>query len=71
VQLCEAQEHFARYVEGNQEPLPQFWGRTGPLIQRSLAMIEVQFKKNMRVLHHHRAQILNVNSTSWHSQYTK
>jgi hypothetical protein len=25
----------------------------------------------MRVLHHHRAQILNVNSTSWHSQYTK
>ena len=69
--MCEAQQHFARFVEGNQEPMPQFWGHKGLHIARGLSVIESQFFRNLSILRRHKNTILDVKSTTWHDDFTK
>ncbi|XP_076454460.1 dynein axonemal heavy chain 2-like [Babylonia areolata] len=71
LEVCDAQQHFARFVEGNQIPLPQFWGHKGLQIACQLKNIEDQYFRNLRILRQSKNSILDVKSTTWHADYTK
>ena len=70
-QICEAQEHFARFTEGVQLPMPQFWGESGPKIVRRLRVIEEQFMRSINFLRRNKAHIMDVKSTHWHHSNTQ
>uniref|UniRef100_A0A8C9P5P1 Dynein axonemal heavy chain 2 n=1 Tax=Spermophilus dauricus TaxID=99837 RepID=A0A8C9P5P1_SPEDA len=69
--VCDCQYHFARWEDGNQGPLPCFFGAQGPQITRNLLEIEDIFHKNLHVLRAVRGGILDVKNTSWHEDYNK
>ncbi|KAL8578357.1 hypothetical protein ACOMHN_031731 [Nucella lapillus] len=71
LEVCDAQQHFARFVEGDQTPLPQFWGHKGLSLACSLQNVENQYFKNLGHLRRNKKTILDVKSTTWHSDYTK
>ncbi|XP_046278077.1 dynein axonemal heavy chain 2 isoform X2 [Marmota monax] len=71
IEVCDCQYHFARWEDGNQGPLPCFFGAQGPQITRNLLEIEDIFHKNLHVLRAVRGGILDVKNTSWHEDYNK
>ena len=68
-QVCEAQQHFSRYVDSEQEPLPQFWGHLGPHVATKLVLIDTQFHRLLLCLKQHKASILDVKSHIWHKEF--
>ncbi|CAL1538804.1 unnamed protein product [Lymnaea stagnalis] len=71
LEVCEAQFHFARQVDGAKAEMPHFPGQKGPEIVRSLLEIEAQFEKNLQQLRTQKKTILDVKATSWHDNYNK
>lgn len=69
--VCEAQEVFARFEDGYQKPMPQFGGRRGLDIVRSLKSVETLFDHSMKILAVHKRSILDVRSTTWHEDFSK
>ena len=69
--VCDAQQHFARYEDGLKLEMPHFGGQNGPEIYRSLLEIEKQFDKNMNILRTVKETILDVKVTSWHDDYNR
>ncbi|PVD19154.1 hypothetical protein C0Q70_21718 [Pomacea canaliculata] len=71
LEVCEAQLHFARQVDGEKSPIPHFGGQKGPEIARGLLEIENQFQKNLNILRVIKKTILDVKATSWHDDYNR
>ncbi|XP_053575482.1 dynein axonemal heavy chain 2 [Bombina bombina] len=71
MEVCVCQQHFGRWVDGTQTPLPCFTGHRGPQITRNLLEIEDTFKKNLLMLKSAKKTILDVKSTSWHDEYNR
>ncbi|GFR64149.1 dynein, axonemal, heavy chain 2 [Elysia marginata] len=71
LEVCEAQCHFARQVDGDKAEMAHFAGQKGPEIVRSLLEIEAQFEKNLQNLRSQKKTILDVKATSWHDNYNK
>nr|XP_021503796.1 dynein heavy chain 2, axonemal [Meriones unguiculatus] len=71
IEVCDCQYHFARWENGNQGPLPCFFGAQGPQITRNLLEIEDIFHKNLQTLRAVRGGILDVKNTSWHEDYNR
>lgn len=70
-QVCDCQYHFARWEDGQQAPLPCFFGAQGPQITRNLLEIEDIFHKYLNMLRAVRGGILDVKNTSWHEDYNR
>lgn len=70
-QVCDCQYHFARWEDGQQAPLPCFFGAQGPQITRNLLEIEDIFQKYLNMLRAVRGGILDVKNTSWHEDYNR
>ncbi|XP_078057018.1 dynein axonemal heavy chain 2 [Mustelus asterias] len=71
LEVCDCQEFFARWEDGEQTPLPCFGGHRGPDITRSLLEIEATFDKNLQMLKHMKNEILDVKNTFWHDEYSR
>ncbi|XP_059156869.1 dynein axonemal heavy chain 2-like isoform X2 [Physella acuta] len=71
LEVCEAQFHFARQVDGEKAEMPHFPGQKGPEIVRGLLEVEAQFEKNVNQLRLQKKNILDVKATSWHDSYNK
>ncbi|XP_078389870.1 dynein axonemal heavy chain 2 [Cetorhinus maximus] len=69
--VCDCQEFFARWEDGEQIPLPCFGGHRGPDITRSLLEIEATFDKNLHMLKAMKNEILDVKNTFWHDEYSR
>ncbi|XP_032178406.1 dynein heavy chain 2, axonemal isoform X12 [Mustela erminea] len=70
-EVCDCQYHFARWEDGQQAPLPCFFGAQGPQITRNLLEIEDIFHKYLNMLRAVRGGILDVKNTSWHEDYNR
>uniref|UniRef100_H3A7W8 Dynein axonemal heavy chain 2 n=1 Tax=Latimeria chalumnae TaxID=7897 RepID=H3A7W8_LATCH len=70
-EVCDCQQQFGRWVEGNQTPLPRFSGLRGPQIARTLLEIEGTFERNLQILKAVKKGILDVKNTSWHDEYNR
>ncbi|XP_039087571.1 dynein heavy chain 2, axonemal [Hyaena hyaena] len=71
IEVCDCQYHFARWEDGNQGPLPCFFGAQGPQVTRNLLEIEDIFHKNLQMLRAVRGGILDVKNASWHEDYNR
>ncbi|KAM4675882.1 dynein axonemal heavy chain 2 [Discoglossus pictus] len=71
IEVCVCQQHFGRWEDGKQTPLPCFSGHRGPQITRNLLEIEETFQKNMLILKSVKKTILDVKNTSWHDDYNR
>uniref|UniRef100_A0A670KJQ6 Dynein axonemal heavy chain 2 n=1 Tax=Podarcis muralis TaxID=64176 RepID=A0A670KJQ6_PODMU len=69
--VCESQQHFARWEDGKQTPLPCFFGQRGPQMTRSLLEIEETFNKYLSQLRNVKGGILDVKNTSWHEDFNR
>ncbi|CAN0387284.1 unnamed protein product [Lampetra fluviatilis] len=66
LEVCECQQQFGRYVDGQRAPLPCLGGQRGPAVARSLLETQEAFARALRPLAEARASILDVNNTAWH-----
>ncbi|XP_030042289.1 dynein axonemal heavy chain 2 [Microcaecilia unicolor] len=71
LEVCECQEHFGRWEDGEKTPLPCFLGHRGPQITQNLLEIEETFQKNLQILKVVKKSILDVKNTSWHDDYNR
>ncbi|XP_066578473.1 dynein axonemal heavy chain 2 [Amia ocellicauda] len=71
LEVCECQQHFARWEDGTQTPLPCFGGCQGPEVGRSLLEVQGTFYKSLEALRRVRHSILDVKSPSWHEDYSR
>nr|XP_028557519.1 dynein heavy chain 2, axonemal isoform X1 [Podarcis muralis]XP_028557522.1 dynein heavy chain 2, axonemal isoform X1 [Podarcis muralis] len=71
LEVCESQQHFARWEDGKQTPLPCFFGQRGPQMTRSLLEIEETFNKYLSQLRNVKGGILDVKNTSWHEDFNR
>ncbi|CAG5134523.1 unnamed protein product, partial [Candidula unifasciata] len=71
LEVCEAQFHFARQMDGNKLEMPQFAGQKGNEIIQSLMEIESQFEKYLFFLQSQKKNILDVKAASWHDSYNR
>ncbi|XP_043933259.1 dynein axonemal heavy chain 2 [Protopterus annectens] len=71
LEVCECQQHFARWEDGNHIQLPCFSGHRGPQITRTLLEIEGTFEKILQNLKTVKKGILDVKNTSWHDDYNR
>ncbi|XP_053218034.1 dynein axonemal heavy chain 2 isoform X2 [Podarcis raffonei] len=71
LEVCESQQHFARWEDGKQTPLPCFFGQRGPQMTRSLLEIEETFNKYLGQLRNVKGGILDVKNTSWHEDFNR
>ncbi|KAG8148176.1 hypothetical protein E2320_022465 [Naja naja] len=70
-QVCDSQQHFARWEDGKQTPLPCFFGQQGPQMTRSLLEIEETFNKYLNNLRNVKGGILDVKNTTWHEDFSR
>lgn len=70
-QVCDSQQHFARWEDGKQTPLPCFFGQQAPQMARSLLEIEETFHKYLNNLRNMKGGILDVKNTSWHEDFNR
>ncbi|XP_077169770.1 dynein axonemal heavy chain 2 isoform X1 [Paroedura picta] len=71
LEVCDGQQHFARWEDGKQTPLPCFFGQRGPQMARSLLEIEETFQKNLNSLRNVKGGILDVKNTYWHEDFNR
>ena len=71
LEVCECQQHFARWVDGSKTKIPVFHGQRGPEMIRTLIEIEDAFTKHVNILAESKENVLNVKSTMWHDYYTR
>ncbi|KAL8177088.1 UNVERIFIED_CONTAM: Dynein heavy chain 2, axonemal [Gekko kuhli] len=69
LEVCDGQQHFARWEDGKQTPPPSFFGQRGPQMARSLLEIEETFQKNLNGLRNVKGGILDVKNTCWHEDF--
>ncbi|KAG1928324.1 dynein heavy chain 2, axonemal, partial [Pimephales promelas] len=69
IEVCECQQQFARYEEGERVPLPVFAGRQGSEVTQRLLYIEATFDNCLQVLRSVK-DILDVGNTSWHKDFS-
>uniref|UniRef100_A0A8D0HGT5 Dynein axonemal heavy chain 2 n=1 Tax=Sphenodon punctatus TaxID=8508 RepID=A0A8D0HGT5_SPHPU len=68
--VCDCQQHFGRWEDGKQTPLPCFFGHRGPQMTRNLLEIEETFHKHLNTLRNVKGGILDVKNTSWHEDFS-
>lgn len=68
--MCECQQQFARYEDGEQVPLPCFAGRQGSEVTQRLLYIEATFDNSLQALKSVK-DILDVRNPSWHEDYRR
>ncbi|XP_039193883.1 dynein heavy chain 2, axonemal isoform X2 [Crotalus tigris] len=71
LEVCDSQQHFARWEDGKQTPLPCFFGQQGPQMARSLLEIEETFNKYLNNLRNVKGGILDVKNTTWHEDFNR
>ncbi|KAK9398332.1 dynein heavy chain 2 axonemal-like [Crotalus adamanteus] len=71
LEVCDSQQHFARWEDGKQTPLPCFFGQQGPQMARSLLEIEETFSKYLNNLRNVKGGILDVKNTTWHEDFNR
>nr|XP_060635826.1 dynein axonemal heavy chain 2 [Anolis sagrei ordinatus] len=71
LEVCDSQQHFARWEDGKQTPLPCFSGQRGPQMTRSLLETEETFNKFLNNLRNVKGGILDVKNTSWHEDFNR
>ncbi|XP_069502374.1 dynein axonemal heavy chain 2 [Ambystoma mexicanum] len=71
LEVCECQQQFGRWEDGQQTPLPCFSGHIGPQITRNLLEIEETFQKNLLILKQAKKTILDIKNTTWHDDYNR
>uniref|UniRef100_A0A8C3P4G2 Dynein axonemal heavy chain 2 n=1 Tax=Chrysemys picta bellii TaxID=8478 RepID=A0A8C3P4G2_CHRPI len=69
--VCDCQQHFARWEDGKQTPLPCFFGHRGPQMTRNLLEIEETFQKHLHTLRNMKGGILDVKNTFWHEDFNR
>uniref|UniRef100_A0A8C8SM12 Dynein axonemal heavy chain 2 n=1 Tax=Pelusios castaneus TaxID=367368 RepID=A0A8C8SM12_9SAUR len=69
--VCDCQQHFARWEDGKQTPLPCFFGHRGPQMTRNLLEIEETFQKHLHTLRNMKGEILDVKNTFWHEDFNR
>ncbi|XP_062456936.1 LOW QUALITY PROTEIN: dynein axonemal heavy chain 2, partial [Rhea pennata] len=69
--VCDCQQHFARWEDGRQSPLPCFAGHRGPQLAQSLAEIEETFRKHLLALRACKGDILDVKNPFWHEEFNR
>ncbi|KAI2662835.1 Dynein axonemal heavy chain 2 [Labeo rohita] len=70
IEVCEYQQQFARWEEGERVPLPCFAGRQGSEVTQRLLYIEATFDNSLQVLRSVK-DILDVRNPSWHEDYSR
>nr|XP_048689619.1 dynein axonemal heavy chain 2 isoform X1 [Caretta caretta] len=70
-EVCDCQQHFARWEDGKQTPLPCFFGHRGPQMTRNLLEIEETFQKHLHTLRNMKGGILDVKNTFWHEDFNR
>ncbi|XP_056156824.1 dynein axonemal heavy chain 2 [Lampris incognitus] len=71
LEVCDCQQQFARFEEGQQLDLPCFPGCLGPEVTRSLLEMENTFRRNLQTLASAGKGILDVKNTAWHDDYNR
>ncbi|XP_029769486.1 dynein heavy chain 2, axonemal [Terrapene carolina triunguis] len=71
LEVCDCQQHFARWEDGKQTPLPCFFGHRGPQMTRNLLEIEETFQKHLHTLRNMKGGILDVKNTFWHEDFNR
>ncbi|XP_071375886.1 dynein axonemal heavy chain 2, partial [Centroberyx affinis] len=69
LEVCDCQQQFARWEEGQQRALPCFGGRQGPEITRCLLEREGNFHRSLQTLRSAGNSILDVKDVSWYNDY--
>uniref|UniRef100_A0A3Q1IX48 Dynein axonemal heavy chain 2 n=1 Tax=Anabas testudineus TaxID=64144 RepID=A0A3Q1IX48_ANATE len=69
--VCDCQQQFARWEDGQQRALPCFTGCQGPEFTRSLLEIEANFHHGLKNLHSVGKAILDVKTTTWSNEFNK
>ncbi|XP_043099095.1 dynein axonemal heavy chain 2-like [Puntigrus tetrazona] len=70
IEVCECQQQFSRWEEGERVPLPCFAGRQGSEVTQRLLYIEATFDNSLQVLRSVK-DILDVRNPSWHEDYSR
>ncbi|KAJ7313214.1 hypothetical protein JRQ81_004493, partial [Phrynocephalus forsythii] len=71
LEVCDSQQHFARWEDGKKTPLPCFFGQRAPEMTRSFLEIEETFNKYLNNLRNVKGGILDVKNTSWHEDFNR
>ncbi|XP_061620043.1 LOW QUALITY PROTEIN: dynein axonemal heavy chain 2 [Phyllopteryx taeniolatus] len=71
LEVCDTQQQFARWEDGNQRPLPCFSGYQGPERTLSLMKIEAKFQHGLQILRSVDQGILEVENTAWHVEFNR
>ncbi|KAF7654720.1 hypothetical protein LDENG_00065830, partial [Lucifuga dentata] len=66
LEVCDCQQQFARWENGQQRALPCFGGSQGPDLTRRLLEIESTFHLNLQTL---RCEILDIENTTWCNEF--
>jgi len=70
-QVCDCQQQFARWEDGQQRDLPCFRGCKGPEFTRTLLEIEGNFQRGLQNLHSVDKAILDVKDTTWNNEFNR
>uniref|UniRef100_A0A667XC84 Dynein axonemal heavy chain 2 n=1 Tax=Myripristis murdjan TaxID=586833 RepID=A0A667XC84_9TELE len=68
--VCDCQQQFARWEEGQQRVLPCFGGRKGPEVTRCLLAGESTFHRILQTLRSVGKGTLDVRNSSWHDIFS-
>ncbi|XP_054656624.1 dynein axonemal heavy chain 2 [Dunckerocampus dactyliophorus] len=71
LKVCDTQQQFARWEDGNQRALPCFSGYQGPELTLSLVKIEAKFQHGLQILRSVDKSILEVENTGWHIEFNR
>ncbi|XP_077357601.1 dynein axonemal heavy chain 2 isoform X2 [Festucalex cinctus] len=71
LEVCNTQQQFARWEDGEQRPLPWFSGYEGPELTLSLVKIETKFQHGLQILRSVNQGILEVENTAWHVEFNR
>nr|XP_057923809.1 dynein axonemal heavy chain 2 isoform X2 [Doryrhamphus excisus] len=71
LEVCDTQQQFARWEDGNQRALPCFSGYQGPELTLSLVKIEAKFQHGLQILRSVDKGILEVENTGWHIEFNR
>ncbi|TRY86536.1 hypothetical protein DNTS_031646 [Danionella cerebrum] len=70
IEVCDCQQQFGRWEEGERVPLPCFAGRQGSEITQRLLYIEATFDSSLQGLYSAKG-ILDVRNPSWREDYSR
>ncbi|KAM8794253.1 dynein axonemal heavy chain 2 [Eudromia elegans] len=71
LEVCDCQQHFGRWEDGQQSPPPRFSGHRGPQLAQSLLEIEETFAKHLLALRATKGHVLDVRSPCWHEDFNR